>query len=166
MSLVRKWVVRHGGQLTRRRLRETVKPLRRNAPRSLRWTTQPGSASNSAQHQVDQARAGTQAARDQLSKTHIVAPMAGRITRLAVEEGHARAEAAAHDADQADPAPQVQDVAIAQSLGAEALQDVGGQADPGGPDAAPVRPRRELQKTHRRHLLDGDRPDRVEREGA
>jgi len=42
---------------------------------------------NSAQHQVDQARAGTQAARDQLSKTHIVAPMTGRITRLAVEEG-------------------------------------------------------------------------------
>ncbi|HMA43426.1 MAG TPA: efflux RND transporter periplasmic adaptor subunit, partial [Gemmatimonadales bacterium] len=42
---------------------------------------------NSAQHQVDQARAGVQEARDQLSKTHIVAPMAGRITRLAVEEG-------------------------------------------------------------------------------
>ncbi len=42
---------------------------------------------NSAQHQVDQARAGVQAARDQLSKTHIVAPMTGRVTRLAVEEG-------------------------------------------------------------------------------
>jgi len=42
---------------------------------------------NSAQHQVDQARAGVQSARDQLSKTHIVAPMTGRITRLAVEEG-------------------------------------------------------------------------------
>jgi HlyD family secretion protein len=42
---------------------------------------------NSAQHQVDQARAGVQEARDQLAKTHIVAPMTGRITRLAVEEG-------------------------------------------------------------------------------
>jgi HlyD family secretion protein len=42
---------------------------------------------NSAQHQVDQARAGMAEARDQLAKTHIVAPMAGRVTRLAVEEG-------------------------------------------------------------------------------
>lgn len=42
---------------------------------------------NSSQHQVDQARAGMQEARDQLAKTRIVAPMAGRITRLAVEEG-------------------------------------------------------------------------------
>ena len=42
---------------------------------------------NSAQHQVDQARAGVSASRDQLSKTHIVAPMTGRVTRLAVEEG-------------------------------------------------------------------------------
>lgn len=42
---------------------------------------------NSAQHQVDQARAGVQEARDQLAKTHIVAPMDGRVTRLAVEEG-------------------------------------------------------------------------------
>lgn len=42
---------------------------------------------NSAQHQVDQARAGVQGARDQLSKTRIMAPMDGRITRLAVEEG-------------------------------------------------------------------------------
>lgn len=42
---------------------------------------------NSAQHQVDQARAGVSASRDQLSKTHIVAPMDGRVTRLAVEEG-------------------------------------------------------------------------------
>lgn len=41
----------------------------------------------SAQHQVDQARAGLREARDQLAKTHLVAPMAGRITRLAVEEG-------------------------------------------------------------------------------
>lgn len=42
---------------------------------------------NSAQHQVDQARAGMQESRDQLAKTRIVAPMNGRITRLAVEEG-------------------------------------------------------------------------------
>jgi HlyD family secretion protein len=41
----------------------------------------------SADHQVDQARAGLREARDQLAKTRIVAPMAGRITRLAVEEG-------------------------------------------------------------------------------
>jgi HlyD family secretion protein len=41
----------------------------------------------SAQHQVDQARAGLREAKDQLAKTHIVAPMTGRITRLAVEEG-------------------------------------------------------------------------------
>src|SRR5216117_134437 len=42
---------------------------------------------NSSSHQVDQSRAGVQEARDQLSKTTIVAPMTGRITRLAVEEG-------------------------------------------------------------------------------
>src|SRR5574341_296570 len=42
---------------------------------------------NSSQHQVDQARAGVQEARDQLAKTRIVAPMEGRVTRLAVEEG-------------------------------------------------------------------------------
>ena len=42
---------------------------------------------NSAEHQVEQARAGVQESRDQLSKTHLVAPMTGRITRLAVEEG-------------------------------------------------------------------------------
>lgn len=42
---------------------------------------------NSSQHQVDQARAGVQESRDQLAKTRIVAPMNGRITRLAVEEG-------------------------------------------------------------------------------
>jgi HlyD family secretion protein len=42
---------------------------------------------NSAQHQVDQARAGVRQARDELSKTRILAPMTGRITRLAVEEG-------------------------------------------------------------------------------
>jgi len=40
-----------------------------------------------AQHQVDQARAAVQEARDNLRKTHLVAPMAGRVTRLAVEEG-------------------------------------------------------------------------------
>jgi HlyD family secretion protein len=42
---------------------------------------------NSAQHQVDQARAGVSEARDNLAKTRIVAPMTGRVTRLAVEEG-------------------------------------------------------------------------------
>lgn len=42
---------------------------------------------NSSQHQVDQARAGVQESRDQLAKTRIIAPIAGRITRLAVEEG-------------------------------------------------------------------------------
>ena len=36
---------------------------------------------------MDQARAGVQQARDELSKTRILAPMTGRITRLAVEEG-------------------------------------------------------------------------------
>lgn len=40
-----------------------------------------------ARHQVDQARAAYQEARDQLGKTRLVAPIAGRITRLAVEEG-------------------------------------------------------------------------------
>jgi HlyD family secretion protein len=42
---------------------------------------------NSSQHQVDQARAGVREARDQLAKTRITAPMDGRVTRLAVEEG-------------------------------------------------------------------------------
>jgi len=42
---------------------------------------------NAAEHQVDQARAGMREARDQLAKTHLVAPMTGRVTRLAVEEG-------------------------------------------------------------------------------
>ena len=37
--------------------------------------------------QVDQARAGLRESQDQLSKTTITAPMAGRVTRLAVEEG-------------------------------------------------------------------------------
>ena len=40
-----------------------------------------------AQHNVEQSRAGLREARDQLAKTHLVAPMAGRVTRLAVEEG-------------------------------------------------------------------------------
>ncbi|HYX81471.1 MAG TPA: efflux RND transporter periplasmic adaptor subunit [Gemmatimonadales bacterium] len=40
-----------------------------------------------AQHLVEQSRAGLQEARDQLAKTHLVAPMTGRVTRLAVEEG-------------------------------------------------------------------------------
>jgi HlyD family secretion protein len=40
-----------------------------------------------AEHVVEQSRAGLQEARDQLAKTHLVAPMAGRVTRLAVEEG-------------------------------------------------------------------------------
>jgi HlyD family secretion protein len=42
---------------------------------------------NASQHLVEQARAGLQEARDQLAKTHLTAPMAGRVTRLAVEEG-------------------------------------------------------------------------------
>jgi HlyD family secretion protein len=42
---------------------------------------------NSATHQVDQSQAAVTSARQNLSKTHIVAPMSGRITRLAVEEG-------------------------------------------------------------------------------
>jgi HlyD family secretion protein len=40
-----------------------------------------------AQHQVDQSRAAVREARDQLAKTRLVAPMSGRVTRLAVEEG-------------------------------------------------------------------------------
>src|SRR5260370_39482979 len=40
-----------------------------------------------SQHPVDQSRARVQEARDQMAKTHLVAPMAGRVTRLAVEEG-------------------------------------------------------------------------------
>jgi HlyD family secretion protein len=42
---------------------------------------------NAAQHQVDQARAAVRSARDNLRKTTLVAPMAGRVTRLPVEEG-------------------------------------------------------------------------------
>src|SRR5437899_5308780 len=42
---------------------------------------------NAAQHQVDQARAAVQSARDNLRKTTLVAPMSGRVTRLPVEEG-------------------------------------------------------------------------------
>ncbi|HEX9704255.1 MAG TPA: efflux RND transporter periplasmic adaptor subunit [Gemmatimonadales bacterium] len=40
-----------------------------------------------ARHQVEQTRAAYQEARDQLAKTQIIAPMSGRVTRLAVEEG-------------------------------------------------------------------------------
>jgi HlyD family secretion protein len=42
---------------------------------------------NASQHMVEQTRAAMREARDQLAKTHLVAPMAGRVTRLAVEEG-------------------------------------------------------------------------------
>ena len=40
-----------------------------------------------SQHMVEQTKAAMREARDQLAKTHLVAPMAGRVTRLAVEEG-------------------------------------------------------------------------------
>src|SRR6266496_2317733 len=40
-----------------------------------------------AQHQVDQARAAVRSASDNLRKTTLIAPMTGRVTRLAVEEG-------------------------------------------------------------------------------
>src|SRR5207253_1088602 len=40
-----------------------------------------------AQHQADQERAAMQSARNNLRKTTHVAPMAGRVTRLPVEEG-------------------------------------------------------------------------------
>ncbi len=40
-----------------------------------------------AEHQVEQARANLQEARDLLAKTVILAPMTGRVTRLNVEEG-------------------------------------------------------------------------------
>jgi HlyD family secretion protein len=40
-----------------------------------------------SQATVDQARAGLQEARDNLSKTRIIAPISGRVTRLEVEEG-------------------------------------------------------------------------------
>jgi HlyD family secretion protein len=42
---------------------------------------------NASQHMVEQTRAAMREARDQLAKTHLIAPMAGRVTRLAVEEG-------------------------------------------------------------------------------
>ena len=41
----------------------------------------------STSSQVDQARASLQEAKDNLAKTRIYAPIAGRVTRLAVEEG-------------------------------------------------------------------------------
>ena len=40
-----------------------------------------------ARHQVDQARAAVRSAGDNLRKTTLLAPMAGRVTRLSVEEG-------------------------------------------------------------------------------
>ena len=42
---------------------------------------------NASRAQVEQARAGLQEARDALAKTRLTAPMSGRVTRLAVEEG-------------------------------------------------------------------------------
>ncbi len=42
---------------------------------------------DAASRQVDQARAALREAQDQLRKTTILAPMTGRVTRLAVEEG-------------------------------------------------------------------------------
>jgi len=42
---------------------------------------------NSAKHQVDQSRAQVQQTQDNLRKTRLVAPMTGRVTRLAVETG-------------------------------------------------------------------------------
>src|SRR5260370_39942889 len=49
-----------------------------------------------------------------------VATDRGEGARLAVEGGHAGAQPAAHDSDQADPAADVQDVAVAQAPGAAA----------------------------------------------
>ena len=46
-----------------------------------------GANLSAAEHQVDQARASVQEARDNLRKTRLLAPIAGRITRLPVEEG-------------------------------------------------------------------------------
>ena len=43
--------------------------------------------STASQHFIEQSRAAYREARDQLAKTHLIAPMAGRVTRLAVEEG-------------------------------------------------------------------------------
>jgi HlyD family secretion protein len=40
-----------------------------------------------SRHMVEQSRAALREARDQLAKTRLTAPMAGRVTRLAVEEG-------------------------------------------------------------------------------
>jgi HlyD family secretion protein len=42
---------------------------------------------NSSRAQVEQAQAGLQEARDNLSKTRLMAPMSGRVVRLPVEEG-------------------------------------------------------------------------------
>jgi HlyD family secretion protein len=43
--------------------------------------------SKASQAGLDQARAGLQEAQDNLKKTRIIAPISGRVTRLAVEEG-------------------------------------------------------------------------------
>src|SRR2546427_11518135 len=45
---------------------------------------------NSAQHQVEQARAAVQSTCDQLRKTHIGPPVSGRVARLPVQEGDVR----------------------------------------------------------------------------
>ena len=42
---------------------------------------------HASQAQLDQARAGLRESQDQLSKTRLISPMAGRVVRLAVEEG-------------------------------------------------------------------------------
>ncbi|HET7789588.1 MAG TPA: efflux RND transporter periplasmic adaptor subunit [Gemmatimonadales bacterium] len=42
---------------------------------------------NSATHQVEQSSAAVNSAKENLSKTRLVAPMSGRVTRLPVEEG-------------------------------------------------------------------------------
>src|SRR5260370_18097976 len=46
-----------------------------------------GAHRKAADHQARRGRAAGEGGREQLSKTHIVAPMTGRVTRLAKEEG-------------------------------------------------------------------------------
>src|SRR5256886_1908686 len=58
---------------------------RRDRGQEVRFETAEANL-NAAQHQVDQARAAVQSARDNLRKTTLIAPMTGRVTRLAVEE--------------------------------------------------------------------------------
>src|SRR6266566_4831069 len=59
------------------------------AERALRRTKELHTQSPNlvSQEQLEQAHAAMQSARDNLRKTTLVAPMAGRVTRLAVEEG-------------------------------------------------------------------------------